>query len=34
MDMGQMVTELMGAMRRMNAGMERLERGQVNRWTH
>ena len=34
MDMGQMVTELMGAMRRMNAGMERLERGQINRWTH
>merc|ERR1711888_386498 len=25
MDMGQMVKELMGAMRRMNAGMERLE---------
>ena len=34
MDMRQMVIEMMGAMKKMNAGMERLERGQVNRWTH
>ena len=32
-DMGQIVTDLMGAVKRMNTSIERLERGQINRWT-
>ena len=32
-DMGRIVTDLMGAVKRMNTSIERLERGQINRWT-
>lgn len=32
-DMGRVVTDLMGAVKRMNTSIERLERGQINRWT-